>query len=616
MSYIARVYYPGDGVTSIYAVPFPYISQNDVDVYLNGILSLAYTWNTSSSIQFSPVPASAVEILIKRATTQVAPLHTIQVGSIAPDDINKDVTQLLYLIQEEQDETAYQASVVSDILAHFSPGTSPAIPAYISLAASVAAGLTLAQADVLAVAGGKSLVIDRNYTQGSNLILSAKEVIFMGGIITHTTFTLSFVGKVSAGDVQIFDISGTSGLVTMGSTIIPAVWFGAKPDSGTTDNKNPFLQWQLCLGNSITGTPGAKGRLIGGNGYYETSGTIQFYGSIVGDDSGIVEIRPKAGFATAFMLDFNFGTAFKELLNVTFRMDNLGTGSTVTAFGSTSSGAGGGSSLGTMNNVTIISASLGTPALQAKSSLAESGMLTGWNISIINVVGGVELGNNQDDFNIEILRHAALAGSTIDPINTAFCTNMRIGSLYSMVANLSAGGTRSCFTIGKNNRFDRIFIEGSTNADWCFKINSTEYEITIGDIETNLAMTSANPGTRGFFNLQSPAGTGRSFGLTLGNYRISAGVLPVDVLFSMFSALTTVVGPAYITMLGVGWENWNIVSAVFSWSMTGTVANANKIWRLRGYYNDVVGAWEAAQPAAGAQLTWNPIAQPATWQNR
>lgn len=95
--------YTGDGSTVLFSFSFPYLSRSEVVVTLDGIVTNAYTYATSSSIQFNTAPASNVKIRIYRSTTSTSAKATFSQGSaIRAADLNNNFTQVRYLAQENE----------------------------------------------------------------------------------------------------------------------------------------------------------------------------------------------------------------------------------------------------------------------------------------------------------------------------------------------------------------------------------------------------------------------------------------------------------------------------------------------------------------------------------
>lgn len=110
--YAARAYYNGDGVTTSFPIPFPYISQSHLAANVGGLVHAFSV--VGSNMIISPAPAvgvSNVEVL--RVTPEGSLEATIQAGTINPGDVNLEHTQLLYIEQELADTDLYAALTVT-----------------------------------------------------------------------------------------------------------------------------------------------------------------------------------------------------------------------------------------------------------------------------------------------------------------------------------------------------------------------------------------------------------------------------------------------------------------------------------------------------------------------
>lgn len=104
-AYYARTSQAMTGSTNIVTVPFPYISQSDVTVFINGTPTSAYTWLTTSTIQFAATAGSlSGKTVIVERVTQVAIADVVFApGSLDPNDLNTNQLQDLYALQEMLD---------------------------------------------------------------------------------------------------------------------------------------------------------------------------------------------------------------------------------------------------------------------------------------------------------------------------------------------------------------------------------------------------------------------------------------------------------------------------------------------------------------------------------
>lgn len=109
--------FTGDGATSVFAVPFPYLAQAHVKVYVDNVLQLSgYTFPTAGSLQFTVPPADAAVIVIRRETP-VNPIVTfVNAASLKASNLNADSKQALYVIQEIADLTIGEVILGQDLL--------------------------------------------------------------------------------------------------------------------------------------------------------------------------------------------------------------------------------------------------------------------------------------------------------------------------------------------------------------------------------------------------------------------------------------------------------------------------------------------------------------------
>lgn len=109
--------YTGNGTTTTFAVPYAYLAQAHVKVYVNNVLQTSgYTWATAASIQFSVTPAADAAILIRRETP-VTPLVTyMNAASLKASNLNVASKQALYVAQEIADVTIGEFLLNADLI--------------------------------------------------------------------------------------------------------------------------------------------------------------------------------------------------------------------------------------------------------------------------------------------------------------------------------------------------------------------------------------------------------------------------------------------------------------------------------------------------------------------
>jgi hypothetical protein len=113
MSYYARQSYTGDGATDTFTVPFDYIAQGDVKVYVDGVEDTSVTWVNATQVQLSSTPAVAATVLIQRITQKTSRLVDYTNSSVLDEaTLDKDSNQMFYIAQETLDTA--QGSILLD----------------------------------------------------------------------------------------------------------------------------------------------------------------------------------------------------------------------------------------------------------------------------------------------------------------------------------------------------------------------------------------------------------------------------------------------------------------------------------------------------------------------
>jgi len=104
------VQYTGNGATSSYTFPFPYISADHVKVYVNGVAAI-YSLLNANTVTITPTPTSGAVILIQRETPKDTPIVNFTDGSVL---LERDLDLLslfdLYIAQEASDRVAQTIS--------------------------------------------------------------------------------------------------------------------------------------------------------------------------------------------------------------------------------------------------------------------------------------------------------------------------------------------------------------------------------------------------------------------------------------------------------------------------------------------------------------------------
>lgn len=105
------VRYTGNGTTASYTFPFQYLSQDHVNVKVDGV-DAVFTFLNANTVTISPTPALNSVIEIKRVTPKTTPIVNFTDGSVLLErDLDLLATFDLYVAQESADAVAETISV-------------------------------------------------------------------------------------------------------------------------------------------------------------------------------------------------------------------------------------------------------------------------------------------------------------------------------------------------------------------------------------------------------------------------------------------------------------------------------------------------------------------------
>ena len=100
---LSFVQYTGDGTNKVFNVTFLYLSQDNVQVVVDGVAS-PFTWLDSSRIEFTNAPANGSVVDIRRNTNRTQREVDFQDGSVLTEAaLDADSGQIFHLAQEAFD---------------------------------------------------------------------------------------------------------------------------------------------------------------------------------------------------------------------------------------------------------------------------------------------------------------------------------------------------------------------------------------------------------------------------------------------------------------------------------------------------------------------------------
>lgn len=95
--------YPGDGATSLFGVPFEYLSKEHIRVFIDGVETQSFSFPSENAIQL-PSPPATDELVRLQRTTPTEPFVDFEDGgNLIATDLDAVTLQSLFIAQESQD---------------------------------------------------------------------------------------------------------------------------------------------------------------------------------------------------------------------------------------------------------------------------------------------------------------------------------------------------------------------------------------------------------------------------------------------------------------------------------------------------------------------------------
>lgn len=198
--------YAGNGSTTTFSVPFPYLLKAHVKLYTGyNILTGAftsqlvegtnYTWTSGTQVQTTVAPANGVTLTVLRDTPDSSQLVPWQDGSnLVADDLNNADLQNLYVVQEQQDrnDAGAAAAVAAQTAANTAAAAATAATTAANTATTTAAAATTA-ANAATAAATASTAASAQATADSQTALtqSAQAVATANTASTNSSSALS-----------------------------------------------------------------------------------------------------------------------------------------------------------------------------------------------------------------------------------------------------------------------------------------------------------------------------------------------------------------------------------------------------------------------------------------
>lgn len=107
--------------TNIVSIPFTFLSRDHVSIKINGLLQApsTYAWDNDGQITLGATYPGGTIVTRFRTTPVDNSLVVFEPGSINPQDLNDNTTQLLFAAQECLDQAGAANSVSSNVLDYY-----------------------------------------------------------------------------------------------------------------------------------------------------------------------------------------------------------------------------------------------------------------------------------------------------------------------------------------------------------------------------------------------------------------------------------------------------------------------------------------------------------------
>lgn len=245
--------YQGDGFTTLFPFSFPYISEQDIVVSIDGTATTEYTLANPTTVEFNTAPAAQARVSIRRESEDEVISATFFAGSaIRADDLNDNFEQLLFIAQEtktfaQNTEAGQIAATAQEALDQSETALSQ------SNYASVTANQARDTANAAVQPGDNisELTNDAGYLQAADLTsFGVSSFNGQNGVVVLTPEELgavastggTFTGSVEFPAISIEGVSFTADPLSTGAYTLPA-GIPSRDLSYLATNAGGDLQW-------------------------------------------------------------------------------------------------------------------------------------------------------------------------------------------------------------------------------------------------------------------------------------------------------------------------------------------------------------------------------------
>lgn len=210
---VSIVTYTGDGSTTDYSIPFPYLDREHVVVELDDVVTSNFSFLSDTSIRLSIAPAAQTRIVVKRATP-VAPLVDFTDGStLFEADLDLADQQSRYLGEEARDRSDSALTTINNNLADVN--TVAGIASDVSTVAAVDDDVTTVATNLNGInTVGTVAGIDTEVTTVAGIASDVTAVSTNNTNVTTTATNIADVNTVAGINTDVSTVAGISANVT------------------------------------------------------------------------------------------------------------------------------------------------------------------------------------------------------------------------------------------------------------------------------------------------------------------------------------------------------------------------------------------------------------------
>lgn len=311
------VNYTGNGSTTDFAVPFPYLDKSHVTVLVAGV-STAFTWVNDGTVRVSPAPAVDATVKVQRNTPITAITSFANNNNLTAENLNDAMLQALFVAVEATDVAAATAaaSIVDDVAQADADAAAAASSATAAAASATAAAASAVDAAASAATINTTAFARKDQNLADLVSAStARTNLGLGNAATKNTGTTT--GTVAAGDDSRFSTPAqkSANLSDLASASAARTNLGlgdaATKTTGTASGNVPVLDGSGKLATSTLPAGLVTAASYSGGPIYPVGTVLSGLRAGFGDTAGVARAGSDlSGFGVTHTFDGTSNTYF------------------------------------------------------------------------------------------------------------------------------------------------------------------------------------------------------------------------------------------------------------------------------------------------------------------